>query len=268
MLITEFRIPMPMTTKEYQVGQLFAVADMSKQETGGGDGVEVVKNEPFHDHPEYGNGQYTFKRYYLQNKVPKFIKMIAPAGSLVLEEEAWNAFPYCRTILKNPAYMKDNFFIEVCTWHYNDRGEQPNVHKLPPEKLKIREVKMIDIANDHIDPRDYDPATDPTKFHSVVTGRGPLGKDWIKTSDPIMTSYKLVSCEFKWWGLQSTVESFIMSSNERLHRKFHRTVFALIDKWHGMTMEDVRKMEEDAKNELEKQRREAGLRGVTGDKLE
>ena len=60
---------MPMTTEEYQVGQLYAVADMSKQETGGGDGVQVIKNEPFKDDPKYGSGQYTFKRYYLQKYV-------------------------------------------------------------------------------------------------------------------------------------------------------------------------------------------------------
>lgn len=36
--------------------------------------------------------------YY--SKIPKFMRILAPAGSLVLEEEAWNAFPYCRTVLK------------------------------------------------------------------------------------------------------------------------------------------------------------------------
>ena len=48
---------------------MYAVADMSKQETGGGDGVEVIKNEPFENHPEYGRGQYTFKKYHLQKCV-------------------------------------------------------------------------------------------------------------------------------------------------------------------------------------------------------
>lgn len=63
------RVVMPTSTKEYQVGQLFAVAELSKQETGGGDGVEIVKNEPFHDHPEYGHGQYTLKKYHLARHV-------------------------------------------------------------------------------------------------------------------------------------------------------------------------------------------------------
>ena len=35
MLIKEFRIVMPMTVEEYQVAQLYAVAEASKKETGG-----------------------------------------------------------------------------------------------------------------------------------------------------------------------------------------------------------------------------------------
>ena len=60
------RVVLPLTVDEYQVGQLYAVVEASKAETGGGDGVEVLRNEPFTDHPEFGNGQYTHKIYHLQ----------------------------------------------------------------------------------------------------------------------------------------------------------------------------------------------------------
>ena len=69
---------------QYHVGQLWSVAQASKNETGGGEGVEVQKNEPFDlaNVPEdkkylvpqsdlfangqkYTKGQYTFKVYYL-----------------------------------------------------------------------------------------------------------------------------------------------------------------------------------------------------------
>ena len=39
-------------------------------------------------------------------QVPGWIKMVAPTGSLEIHEEAWNAYPYCRTVLSNPGYMK------------------------------------------------------------------------------------------------------------------------------------------------------------------
>lgn len=31
------------------------------------------------------------------SKVPGFVRLIAPEGSLVFHEKAWNAYPYCRT---------------------------------------------------------------------------------------------------------------------------------------------------------------------------
>uniref|UniRef100_A0A8C8DQY1 Phosphatidylinositol transfer protein alpha isoform n=1 Tax=Oryzias sinensis TaxID=183150 RepID=A0A8C8DQY1_9TELE len=79
----------------YQVGQLYAVAEASKSETGGGEGVEVLVNEPYEENGE--KGQFTHKVYHLQSKVPAFIKTVAPKGSLEIHEKAWNAYPYCRT---------------------------------------------------------------------------------------------------------------------------------------------------------------------------
>ena len=42
--------------------------------------------------------------------------------------------------------MKDNFEIKIESYHIADRGTSENVHQLPPEKLKCREVVHIDIA--------------------------------------------------------------------------------------------------------------------------
>ncbi len=52
------------TPTQYQVGQLYSVAMASKNETGGGEGVEVLKNEPF-ENEEMGKGQFTHKIYHL-----------------------------------------------------------------------------------------------------------------------------------------------------------------------------------------------------------
>lgn len=61
------------------------------------------------------------------------------------------------------------------------------------------------------------------RFKSEKTGRGPLiGNEWQKSVDPVMTCYKLVTCEFKWFGLQSRIESFIQKSERRLFTTFHR----------------------------------------------
>lgn len=52
---------------QYQVGQLYAVAEASKNETGGGEGVEVIVNEPYEKDGE--KGQYTHKIYHLHKYV-------------------------------------------------------------------------------------------------------------------------------------------------------------------------------------------------------
>ena len=266
-VIREYRIPLPITVDEYHIAQLYSVAEASKNETGGGDGVEVVKNEPF-ENEEYGKGQYTFKKMHLENKVPGWLKKVAPKGSLTLVEEAWNAYPYCRTVYSNPDYMKDNFFIIIESWHKPDNGQQVNVHGLKKEELEKRSIDNIDIAdNSAVRSSDYKEHEDPTKFKSEKTGRGQLVKEeWMKTSDPVMCCYKLYKVKFKWTLLQTAVESLIMKAVRRLLLNFHRQVFCWIDKWYGMTIEDIRELEAKTKEELDKQRQEGPLRGMKEEK--
>lgn len=57
---------------QYQVGQLYAVAEASKNETGGGEGVEVLENRPYEEGGE--KGQYTHKVYHLH----KYVFLLSP----------------------------------------------------------------------------------------------------------------------------------------------------------------------------------------------
>lgn len=270
MLIKEFRIVLPLTVDEYQVGQLFSVAEASKNETGGGEGVEVVKNESFDDSSilgeQYPQGQYTFKIYHLKSKIPKLLHMLLPAGSTEVHEHAWNAYPYCRTIISNPTYMKENFLIKIDTLHAPDRGTQDNAHNLSPELLKKRDVALIDIANDPVSSRDYKQTEDPTKFKSSKVNRGPLvGKNWKDTCEPVMCAYKLVYVEFKWRGFQGRVESYILKQEARLFLNFHRQVFCWLDRWYGLSMQDIRALEAETKRQLDEQRQRGPLRGLAPD---
>uniref|UniRef100_A0A5S6QTS6 Phosphatidylinositol transfer protein n=1 Tax=Trichuris muris TaxID=70415 RepID=A0A5S6QTS6_TRIMR len=267
MLIIEYRIVLPLTVEEYQVAQLWSVAELSKRETGGGEGIEVLKNEPYEKYPllanEFSSGQYTHKIYHISSKVPWWVRKLAPAGSLELHEKAWNAYPYCRTVLTNPSYMKDDFCLKTETMHLPDRGDSDNVHQLSPSLLKLREVVYLNIAEDlnrsASEPRNLDP-----KFYrSEKTGRGPLRDNWMETCEPVMCCYKLVTVDFKWWGLQSRVESFIVKQMKRLFHVFHREVFCWMDHWYGLTMADIRQIEDATKEELDIQRKEGEVRGMT-----
>jgi hypothetical protein len=67
------------------IAQLYATALASKEQTGGGEGVEVIKNEPYEKGQE--KGQYTYKIFRLASRVPAVVRAIAPAGALDLYEE-------------------------------------------------------------------------------------------------------------------------------------------------------------------------------------
>ena len=144
MIIKEYRVVMPLSVEEYQVAQLYMVAKLSTQQTGvfaslelghlpaqhfshcliytsaapsslrtfagGGEGVTVLVNEPFANHPELGSGQviihlsqyhyqmlstytaqYTKKIYHIASKLPGWLKAVLPTKATELHEEAWNA---------------------------------------------------------------------------------------------------------------------------------------------------------------------------------
>lgn len=263
-VLKEYRIPLPISVDEYQIGQLYAVAEASKNETGGGDGVEVIVNEA-QEHEVFGKCQYTYKVIHLSKKVPGYVRALAPKGSLEIHEKAWNAYPFCRTWYSNE-YMGDNFHIIIDTWHKPGNKDLDNVHNLSLDMLKKRSVVNIDIAKP-VEQRDYKADEDPTKFHSEKTGRGPLATSWqedIKSQEvPIMTCYKLYRIKFKWFLLQTKVENLICNAVKRLLTNFHRQLFCWLDKWFGMTMEDIRRLEEETKAELEAQRNQGEVRGMS-----
>jgi len=269
MLIKEYRIILPLTVEEYQIGQLYSIAQASKNETGGGDGIQVLANQSFDHNPLLGNqfseGQYTRKKYYLANKVGGLVKTLLPKSALILEENAWNAYPYCRTILTNE-YMGNDFGISIETYHLPGKGEHENVHQLSHDKLALREVIVIDIAGEMLEASDYARDEDPRFFTSQkCPGRGPLNPGWIHTVKPVMTCYKLVTCHFNWFGLQSRCEKLIQKYEMRLFTKFHRQVFCWMDSWYGLTLDDIRNIENEVQRELEHQRLNGTIRGVTVD---
>ncbi|KAI6240594.1 Phosphatidylinositol transfer protein domain containing protein [Aphelenchoides fujianensis] len=258
MLIKEYRIPMPLTLEEYQRGQLFSVCEASKNETGGGEGVEIVKQEPFTSttlRPGYTlSGTYTYKIYRLRSKIPWFYRKLLPETAMVLHEEAYNAFPYCQTTITNPGYMKDNFHIVVKSMHVaNDAGGLENALEADAATLGQREV-------------DVTPQTDPLTFASAASKRGPLRAGWTGSGEfPVMCAYKLVTAHFKWFGLQTKVEKNIHSNYPRLFVKFHRELWCWQDKWFGLSLENIRQLEAETVNVLRKQQSQGAVRGMAAD---
>jgi len=274
MLIYEFRVILPLTVEEYQVAQLFTVAEASKEQTGGGDGVEVLINSPFDNEnnpPQtplldgsYQTGQYTHKKYHMATKLPSMFSAILPSSLMIFNELAWNGYPYCRTVLSNDWFLQ-KFETKIESLHSSDITLE-NAHNLPAELLAKRQIVYIDISSmEGLSKGDVKDDQNPNTFVSEKTGRGPLaeGRWWEKQHNcPVMCAYKLVTCHFNVWGLQQKVEDIIQKQERRIFTIFHRELFCWTDKWHGLTMEDIRRLEEETKNELEMQRKESQTRGL------
>ncbi|KAI4454934.1 phosphatidylinositol transfer protein [Holotrichia oblita] len=61
------------------------------------------------------------------------------------------------------------------------------------------------------------------------------------------------------------VEAFIQKSERRLFTSFHRQVFCWMDRWYGLTMADIRAIEDKTKEELEALRQKGEVRGMRAD---
>jgi len=248
-LSVEYRIPMPISVEEYKIAQLYLVSKSSKQYSGHGEGVQILENKPFDD--ENGRGQYTHKILHIGSRLPSWIKAICPPTALQIEEKAWNAYPYCKTIYSCP-FLGDRFHLTIETRYLPDGGFTENALRLSDQQLQQRTVDTLDIAFDEIDPSKYKEEEDPTLYVSKKTGRGKLERGWNETVTPVMTSYKYCTVEFRYWGFQSRVESFIHKSGLRdIFLLGHRQVFCWMDEWFGLTIEDIRRIEEETRQELD-----------------
>ena len=65
-------------------------------------GVEILINEPYTDGPGGKGGQYTHKIYHVGSHLPAWLKSLMPKTALIVEEEAWNAYPYTKTKFRCP----------------------------------------------------------------------------------------------------------------------------------------------------------------------
>jgi hypothetical protein len=168
-----------------------------------------------------------------------------PSNMLILVEEAWNCYPFCKTVLTNGYLDKEKFKIDIESIHLPDNGSTDNALRLGAAELKERSVEVLDIVKAYEDKasKEYKREYDATLFHSAATGRGPLALGWERAHAPIMCCYKLCRAQFKYFGAQSKVEGTIVKSQRDLFARSLCSAFCMIDEWNGMTIEDIRRLE-------------------------
>jgi len=181
------------------------------------------------------------------------VRMFLPEDAMKIYEYSWNAYPRCKTVYRNP-WLGDTFSLVVDSLHVQDKGTLENALGLTEDELRKRKVEFLNIADDEVK---MVKGEDPTTFHSEKTGRGPLAPDWYKNTEPVMCCYKVCKLQFKKWGLQTKVEQWGQYYGLRnTFIKYHRKLFCWIDEWYGLTVEDIRRMEDETqkltKEKLEK----------------
>jgi hypothetical protein len=206
-------------------------------------------------------GQFTHKLYMISSKLPWFVRKFLSKESTTIHERSWNMYPCVKTVITNDFFRTSGRIeLDTITRVCVDGKADENVHNLTREQLEKREIVVIDIA-EQLSAGEYKEDEDPSLFKSIKTGRGPLIKgEWINSNQkPLICCYKLVSVEFKVFGLQTRAENYIKTMYKQLFTNFHRQIFCWIDKWHGLKLEDVRKIEEDLAKALVKKIAEGEL---------
>ncbi|KAJ2431688.1 hypothetical protein GGF41_000424 [Coemansia sp. RSA 2531] len=148
--------------------------------------------------------------------------------------------------------LGSSFKVVTETMHLADRAETENALNLDAKVLAQRVVEHIDVTNDkEFSAALYKESEDPKLYKATKAERGPLStEDWMETCEPVMTCYKLLTVEFGWWGFQTAVERYIHSTMRGVFALFHRQLFCDTDGWFGMTIEELRAMEDDTAKKL------------------
>lgn len=266
MKIIEYRVILPTNVPQYQIGNLYMCAQRTRQEAGNGEGVEILKNEPYDENGE--TGQFTHKVMHFKSRIPKAIRWAIPDKYLHIHEISHNGYPHFYTEYKIPG-QDDWFYLLVESQHIvydKSTGCPDNVLKLTPEELAIRKIQYLDIVNSK--PKPERPEWD---MHGFVCPEAevktplqtPINKcdetkppEWVEHYDgELIIAVKIVKFNFKWSGIQTAVENFCL--NTVMHNVFldsHRALMRWADKWFPMNMQQIRELEDEVLNEQKSQK--------------
>ncbi|KAK8833703.1 hypothetical protein M9Y10_024898 [Tritrichomonas musculus] len=258
MKIFEFRVIVPTRLDKYHIGNRYMNLEYVKSEAGGGEGIELVKNELFKNEKE--EGRFTYKIFHIKSKIPAFIRWAVPDKYLHFHEKSWNAFPHYNTIDFIPA-LGDDFILNVESQHiaYTNGMDFPeNALNLSDDELKQRNIWYLDIVDG--DPQSSDKKLNMEGFccpeaeiNTKLAGKpGSWSCDklpeWTKHYDGDMVCcIKVVKFQFKWWGLQKAVEELVTKSvYPRLFTESHRKLISTSKEWFPLSDDDILRLENEA----------------------
>ena len=132
------------------------------------------------------------------------------------------------------------------------QGTIENVLHLTEDQLKKRDRVLIDISQ-YAANEEVRKGEDMRVWHSEKRNIGPLKEGWYKdcNMEKIMWCYKTVTITCKYFGLQTIVENLIRKQQLMIFTRSMRQMIGQMDEWDGLTIEDIRVMEEETKKRLD-----------------
>jgi len=261
MFYIEYVIPLPFTLDQYRVGYLWSQLEFSKQETGGGSGVEFIEHRQVTE-PE--PGKYTHRVYYLEKKFPRIVTTFVPLKYFQVHETSTSFSNYTETKYSHEDIAPENFGVSLQSTSSDKHHE--NIFELTSDQLKLRKSVFIDISqNYNAKFQDYDERSDPTQFKSEKLSFGPLSKiTWLedKNCPNILYIHKMYSVNVAVPGFNH-IKPKIIENLTRMMYKFYRQMFCWCDIWLPLSLQQVEAMEQQVKQELLQLRADKEARGIS-----
>lgn len=246
----EFRTTLPFSLEQYEIASRYTSAKMKLVETGDSKGFEIIHNyEPF-NHPEFGAGQLSRHLIHVRDQLPSILRTLLPYGADEIVVNTCINSPRSYTEITNPSYMRENFKIIVDETSESGNIASANPLKASDDKLTQRRVIKIDLLDPYLSTEDLLLTPKLTDLKLKARNDKPLTGNWQNTEKNQMVNYQLFEIEFKWWGLQESIEKTLEKDIYRILSVFFRRMYAWMDEWHGMSLSDVEAYEEEIKAKL------------------
>ena len=259
MKIYEFRIILPISVEKYNIANRYMTAKRTRETASNGEGLEIIKNEPFQKGDE--KGQYTYKIMHFKSKIPPAIRWAFPDKYLHAHEKSYNAYPHFYTTYEQPG-MGKNFYFLVESKHIpytTEEGVPDNLLGLNEDELKIRKVIYLDIVNSK--PKPEKKEWDLHNFECQEAGINRLETPENKCDESkppewtthykgtMMVAVKVIKFRFHLFGVQTIAEAFAKTVNHDVFLDSHRAMFCWAKEWYKLNLDDIKRIESEVQQE-------------------
>ncbi|KAH0787269.1 Phosphatidylinositol transfer protein [Histomonas meleagridis] len=267
MKIVEFRIFMPFQLPWCRAASKYAVNRRTTEESGGGDGFEIVEADNFEENGQVG--RHVHRILHFKNQVPAAIRWAVPEKYSSIHEDNRNCFPHYQANFFIPN-LGDDLIFDTETKHFEYEKGTPleeflentlnNVMGFSQKELKKRQIVYLDILdgkeskNKQFDIHGYSFEEGgippfPTKKSHSDSSKPP---HWLKGYDgPLVCIVKTVKFRLKFHGIQSFVEKYVTQTiMPQTYLDTHRSMLIWINEWFHMSEEDLMNLENKTKDSL------------------